>query len=141
MMKKKKMGAGYHIHQIYTTVVKCGRLNEAMKCPIPPCLVAHKNVLYCLPKQKDIHKILTIWRQFQNIAIRKPGKDCNSKELANISLVCQTRTNYERMILSRIAPTIELQLIKEHAGFRHGKSFTCQLLNITSIFRMATRIA
>ena len=38
---------------------------------------------------------------------------------------------YERMILNRIAPTIEQHLIKEQAGFRSGKSFTCQLFYIT----------
>ena len=75
--------------------------------------------------------IPTIWRQSQNIAMRKPGKDCNSKELTIISLVCQTYKFDERMIMNRIAPTIELHLIKEQAGFRHGKSFTSELLNIT----------
>ena len=38
---------------------------------------------------------------------------------------------YERMILNRIAPTIEQDLIKEQAGFRPGKSCTSQLLNLT----------
>ena len=38
---------------------------------------------------------------------------------------------YERMILNRIAPTIELHLIEEHAGFRPGNAFTSNLLNIT----------
>ena len=57
-------------------------------------------------------------------------KTCNSKELPNISLVCKTYKLYERMIQDRIAPTIELHLIKEHAGFRSGKSSTSQLLNI-----------
>ena len=35
------------------------------------------------------------------------------------------------MILNRIAITIEQHLIKEHAGFRPGKSCTSQLLNLT----------
>ena len=35
------------------------------------------------------------------------------------------------MILNRIAPVIEQHLIKEHAGFRSGKSCTSQLLNLT----------
>ena len=35
------------------------------------------------------------------------------------------------MILKRIAPAIEQHLIKEHAGFRSGKSCTSQLLNLT----------
>ena len=35
------------------------------------------------------------------------------------------------MLLNRIAPTIDQHLIKEHAGFRPGKSCTGQLLNLT----------
>ena len=38
---------------------------------------------------------------------------------------------YERIILNRIAPTIELHLIKELDGFRPGKSCTSQLMNLT----------
>ena len=38
---------------------------------------------------------------------------------------------YERMILNRIAPTIEHHLIKEHTSFRPGKSCTSQVLNLT----------
>ena len=38
---------------------------------------------------------------------------------------------YEKMILNKIAPTIELHLIKEQNGFRPGKSCTSQLLNFT----------
>ena len=38
---------------------------------------------------------------------------------------------YERLILNRIAPTIEEPLIKEQAGFRPGKACTIQLLNLT----------
>ena len=63
--------------------------------------------------------------------MRKPGKDCNSKGLPTTSIVCHTYKLYERMILNRIAPTIELHLIKEQVDFRLGKSFTSQLLNIT----------
>ena len=66
----------------------------------------------------------------QNIAIRKFGNALNSKELPTISLVCPTYKLYERMRLNRIAPTIELHLIKDEAGFRPGKSFTSLLLNI-----------
>ena len=58
------------------------------------------------------------------------GRDCNSKELPTISLVYHTYTLYKSMIMNRITPTIELHLIKEHAGFTPGKSFTSQLLNI-----------
>ena len=78
------------------------------------------------------NKIPTIWRQSKIIAILKPGKDSSiPKNYRPISLLCHTYKLYERMILNRIAPTIEQHLIKEQAGFRSGKSCTSQLLNLT----------
>ena len=56
---------------------------------------------------------------------------CDSKSYRPISLLCHTYKLYERMILNRIAPTIEQHLIKEQAGFIPGKSCTSQLLNLT----------
>ena len=53
------------------------------------------------------------------------------KSYRAIALLCHTYKLYERMILNRIAPTIERHLNKEHAGFRRGKSCTIQLLNLT----------
>ena len=48
-----------------------------------------------------------------------------------ISLLCHTYELYERMILNRISPTMEQRLIiKEQTGFRPGKSYTSQLLNL-----------
>ena len=35
------------------------------------------------------------------------------------------------MVLNRTAPTIEQHLIKDHTGFRPGKSYISQLLNLT----------
>ena len=62
----------------------------------------------------------------------KPGKDSTTpKNYRPISLLCHTYKLYERLILNRIAPTIEEHLIKEQAGFRPGKSCTSQLLNLT----------
>ena len=55
----------------------------------------------------------------------------DSKELPTYIPLCHTYKLYERMILNRIAPAIEQHLIKEHAGFRSGKSCTSQLLNLT----------
>ena len=76
--------------------------------------------------------IPTIWRQSKIIAILKPGKDLAiPKSYRPISLLCHTYKLYERLILNRIAPTIEQHLIKEQAGFRAGKSCTSQLLNLT----------
>ena len=78
------------------------------------------------------NKIPTIWRQSKIIAILQPGKDSAiPKSYRPISLLCHTYKLYERMILNRIAPTIEQHLIKEQAGFRAGKSCTGQLLNLT----------
>ena len=77
------------------------------------------------------NKIPTIWRQSKIIAILKPGKDSSiPKNCRPISLLCHTCKLYERMMLNRIAPAIEQHLIKEHAGFRSGKSCTSQLLNL-----------
>ena len=53
------------------------------------------------------------------------------KSYRPISLLCHTYKLYERLTLNRIAPTIEEHLVKEQAGFRPGKSCTCQLLNLT----------
>ena len=76
--------------------------------------------------------IPTIWRQSKIITIFKPGKGSSiPKNYRPISLLCHTYKLYERMILNRIAPAIEQHLIKEHAGFRSGKSCTSQLLNLT----------
>ena len=80
------------------------------------------------------NKIPTIWRKSKIIAILKPGKySATPKSYRPISLLFHTYTLYERLILNRIAPTIEEHLIKEQAGFRPGKSCTSQLL------KMATR--
>ena len=53
------------------------------------------------------------------------------KSYRPISLLCHTYKLYERMILNRIAPTMEQHLIKEQVGFRPGKSCTSPLLNLT----------
>ena len=77
-------------------------------------------------------KIPILWRQSKTIAILKPGKDTAiSKSYRPISLLCHTYKLYQRIILNRIAPTIEQYLIQEHAGFRTGKSCTSKLLNLT----------
>ena len=74
------------------------------------------------------NKIPTLWRQSKIIAILKPAIP---KSYNPISLLCHTYKLYERMILNRIAPTIEQHLIEEQAGVRPGKSCTRQLLNLT----------
>ena len=93
---------------------------------------AHKWLLTMLNICFMENKIPTIWRQSKIIAILKPGKDSSiPKNYRPISLLCHTYKLYERMILNRIAHTIEQHLIKEQAGFRSWKSCTSQLLNLT----------
>ena len=78
------------------------------------------------------NKIPRIWRQSKIIAILKPGKDSAiPKNYSPISLLCHTYKLYERLILNRVSPLLEQQLIKEQAGVRHGESCTSQLLNLT----------
>ena len=78
------------------------------------------------------NKIPTLWRQSKIIAILKTGKDSTiPNSYRPISLLCHTYKLFKRMILNRIAPTIEQHRIKEQAGFRPGKSCTCQLWNLT----------
>ena len=78
------------------------------------------------------NKIPKVWRKSRIIAILKPGKDSSiPKNYRPISLLCHTFKLFERLVLNRIAPTIEQHLIKEQAGFRPGRSCTSQLLNLT----------
>ena len=78
------------------------------------------------------NKIPKIWRHFKIIAILKPWKDSAiPKNYRPISLLCHTYKFYERMIPNRIAPVVEQRLIKEQTGFKTGKSYTSQLLNLT----------
>ena len=78
------------------------------------------------------NKLPKIWRQSRIIAILKPGKDSAiPKNYRPISLLCHTYKLYEKLILNRVSPLLEQNLIKEQAGFRHGKSCTSQLLNLT----------
>ena len=78
------------------------------------------------------NKIPNIWRQSKIIAILKPGKDSAiPKNYRPTSLLCHTYKLYERLNLNRVSPLLEQHLIKEQAGFRPGKSYTSQLLNLT----------
>ena len=93
---------------------------------------AHRWLLTIINNCFMENKIPTLWRQSKIIAMLKPGKDYTTpKSYRPISLLCHTYKLYERMILNRIATTIEQHLIKEQAGFRPGKSCTSQLLNLT----------
>ena len=92
----------------------------------------HRWLLTLLNKCFMENKSLTLWRQSKLIAILKPGKvSAILKSCRPIPLLYHTYKLYERMILNRIAPTIEQHLIKEQASFTPGKSCTSQLLNLT----------
>ena len=69
---------------------------------------AHRWLLTIINKCIMENKIPTPWRKSKIIAILKPVKDsANPKSYRPISLLCHTYTLYERMILNRIAQTIE----------------------------------
>ena len=86
---------------------------------------AHIWLLTMLNKCFMENKIQTLWRQSKIIAILTPGKDSAIQtSYRPISILCHTYKLYERMILNRIAPTIEQPLIKEQFGFRPRKLCT-----------------
>ena len=89
----------------------------------------HKWLLAMLNNCFTQNKIPTISRKSRSSPYQNPGK--TPKSYRPISLLCHTYKLYERLILNRIAPTIEKHLIKEQVGFRPGKSCTSQLLNLT----------
>ena len=81
------------------------------------------------------NKTPTLWRQSKIIVILKHVKDfAIPKSYRPISFLCHSYKLYQIMIPNRIAPTIEHHLIKEQTGFRAGKSYTSQLLNVTKYF-------
>ena len=60
------------------------------------------------------------------------GKDlAKTKSYRPIFLICHMYKLYERIILNRIAPSVDRHLIKEQAGFRPGRPCCSQLLNLT----------
>ena len=78
------------------------------------------------------NRIPKVWRKSKIIAILKPGKDIViSKSYRPISLLCHMYKLYERLILNRIAPSVDRHLTKDQAGFRPGNSCCSQLLNLT----------
>jgi hypothetical protein len=66
------------------------------------------------------------------IALLKPEKEPDTpSSYWPVSLLCRTYKLFERILLNRLCPAIDDQLIKEQAGFRPGKSCTGQVLNLT----------
>ena len=93
---------------------------------------AHRWLLSMLNVCFTENRIPKVWRQSKIIAILKPGKDsAKPKHYRPISLLWHMYKLYERLILNRIAPSVDRHLIKELAGFRPGKSCCSQLLNPT----------
>ena len=69
------------------------------------------------------NRIPKLWRKSKIIAKLKPGKHSpKPKSYRPISLLCHMYKLYERLILNRMAPSVDRHLIKEQAGFRPGKS-------------------
>ena len=77
-------------------------------------------------------KIPKIWKKAKVVALLKPGKDPTSpKSYRPISLLCCLYKLYERLIMTRIQPTVDDQLSQDQAGFRPGRSCCGQVLNLT----------
>ena len=73
-----------------------------------------------------------IWRRAKVAALLKPGKDPKlAKSYRPISLLCILFKVYERLLLTRISPTVEDQLSTDQSGFRVGRSCCGQVLNLT----------
>ena len=84
------------------------------------------------------NRIPKVWMQSKIIAILKPGKhSATPKSYRPISLLSHIYKLYERLILNRIAPSVDRHLIKEQVGFRPGMSCCSQLVNLTNTLRMA----
>lgn len=91
---------------------------------------ARKWVINLFNYINTVRKILKTWRKSKIIAQLKPGKEeTDSKNYRPISLLCHTYKIYERMLLNRLMPVMDKELILEQSGFRPGKSCSIQILN------------
>ena len=98
---------------------------------------SHSLSTLCLPK---------IWRQADITAILKPDKAANdTKNYRPIPLLCVPLKLVERLLLTRLEPTINPQLPHEQAGFHHGCSTTDQATlftdDIETGFKIATKVS
>ena len=73
------------------------------------------------------NKIPKLWWKAKVIALKDPS-DASFRPIA---LPCHTYKLLERLILHRLAEHVDSKIIREQAGFRPGKSYTGQLLNLT----------
>ena len=64
------------------------------------------------------HRLPKLWQKAKIIALLKPGKDSSDpKSFRSISPLSHPYKLFERLLLNRIQPLIEDQLINEQAGF------------------------
>ena len=81
----------------------------------------------------EYSKIPRIWKEAKILAILKPGKPPNiPSSYRPISLLCCFFKLLERIILTRITPTLDMHIPANQAGFRPGHDTTEQVLAITS---------
>ena len=80
----------------------------------------------------ETNRIPKIWRKSHIIALPKLGKDISlPKSFRPISLLCHSYKLFERLLLGRLTPDVEPNIIPQQAGFCKGKLTTGQLLNLT----------
>lgn len=78
-------------------------------------------------------KLPAIFRKTKIIALLKPGKDPSlPQSYRPIALLSISYKLLERLILNRIAPTIEALIPIEQAGFRTGRDCSDQVLSLTT---------
>src|SRR6218665_677031 len=78
-------------------------------------------------------KVPREWRQAKVIAISKPGKDPQlASSYRPISLLSVCFKTLERVMLNRIRPTLEEEIVVEQAGFRQGRCTGDQVLALTT---------
>ncbi|KAL4104978.1 hypothetical protein QTP88_020253 [Uroleucon formosanum] len=69
--------------------------------------------------------------QLRNLGPGAKKWETDPKNYRPISLLCHTYKIYERMLLNRLMPVVDKELILEQSGFRPGKSCSSQILNLT----------
>src|SRR6218665_39475 len=78
-------------------------------------------------------KVPREWRQAKVIAIPKPGKDPQlASSYRPISLLSVCFKTLERVMLNRVRPTLEEEIVVEQAGFRQGRCTGDQVLALTT---------
>ena len=93
---------------------------------------AKKWLLELFNRCVETNRIPWIWWKSRVIAFPKPGKDLSlPKSFRQISLLRHQYKLFERLLLGRLTPVVELKIIPQQTGFRESISTTGQLLNLT----------